>query len=113
MKQTDLKLSKLKVKSGQNGEKPIQISLLVNSIYYFIESVFIMAVNEGYRLVAIHQGRLLTDEIYKTPRGARIAFLKFYGNKAWRNGVKAQWSRFYPPEAKWFVEKFKESKRKK
>lgn len=99
------KLSKLDVELGQKDEKPIQISLLVNSIYYFIESVFIMAVNKGYRLVAIHQGRLLTDEIYKTARGARIAFLKLYGNKAWRNGVKAEWSRFYPPEPEWFGEK--------
>ncbi len=87
-------------------EEPIKVSLLINSIYYFIESVFIMAVKEGFRLVVIHQGRLLTDQTYKTVKGARIAFLKHYGYKAWREGTKAEWSVFYPPESQWFHEKF-------
>lgn len=109
MKQPELKLN---VEVGKKAESPIRMSLLINSIYYFIESVFIMAVEEGYRLVVIHQGSLLTDEIYKTARGARIAFLKRYGNKAWRDGVKADWSRFYPPEPKWLGDKFREQKKK-
>lgn len=110
MKQPELKLN---VEFEQKAESPIRISLLINSIYYFIESVFIITVKEGYRLVVIHQGRLLTDEIYKTARGARIGFLKRYGNKAWRDGVKADWSRFYPPEPNWVGDKFRENKRKK
>ncbi|MDQ1353820.1 MAG: hypothetical protein QG657_4127 [Acidobacteriota bacterium] len=110
MKQPELKLN---VELEQKAESPVRISLLINSIYYFIESVFIMTVKEGYRLVIIHQCRLLTDEIYKTARGARIAFAKRYGNKAWRVGVKAEWSRFYPPERNWLDDKFREKKRKK
>jgi hypothetical protein len=91
------------VKLGKNKGQlvNIQISVLTNSIYYFIETVFIMAVKNGYRLIVIQQRRLLTDEIYKTPGGARIAFLKFYGNKAWEEGVKAIWSKFYPPIPGW------------
>lgn len=110
MKQPELKRNP---ELEQKAENPINISLLINSIYYYIESVFIMAVKEGYRLVVIHQGRLLTDEIYKTARGARIAFLKRFGDKAWRDGVKAEWSRFYPPESRWLGDKFQENKRKK
>jgi len=108
MNQPELKLN---VELGQETETPIRISLLINSIYYFIESVFIMAVKEGYRLVVIHQGRLLTDEMYKTAGGARVAFIKRYGNKAWRDGVKAEWSRFYPPESNWLGDKFRDNKR--
>ncbi|MCU0286901.1 MAG: hypothetical protein MUF15_10940 [Acidobacteria bacterium] len=107
MKKTDSVFDRLNEKSMKNNESTIQISLLVNSIYFFIESVFIISVDGGYRLIAIHQGRLLTDETYKTSRGARIAFSKFYGYKAWKDGIKAQWSRFYSPEAKWIGDKLK------
>lgn len=96
----------LNVVLEQEEEESIKISLLLNSIYYFIESVFIMAVKEGYRLVVMHRGRLLTDQTYKTVKGARIAFLKLYGYKAWREGARAEWSIFYPPEPQWLNEKF-------
>jgi hypothetical protein len=91
----------LNIELQQKEEKPIKISRLINSIYYFIESVFIIAEKQGYRLVAIHQGKLLTDQTYKTVKGARIAFLKMWSYKAWKEGVKAKWSHFYPPDPKW------------
>ncbi len=90
----------LKVKLEQT-----KMSRLINSIYYFIEYVFIMTENEGYRLVAIHQGKLLTDETYKTAKGAKIAFLKFWKYRAWQQGVRPTWSHFYPPDSKWLKEK--------
>ncbi len=110
MKQPEMQRN---VELKQEAEGPINISLLINSIYYFIESVFIMVVKEGYRLVVIHHGRLLTDEIYKTARGARVAFLKRFGYKAWREGVKAEWSLFYAPESRWLDNRFSGKKRKK
>jgi len=82
-----------------------KMSRLINSIYYFIEYVFIMAENESYRLVAIHQGKLLTNETYKTAKGAKIAFLKFWNYRAWQEGVRPKWSPFYPPDSKWLKEK--------
>ncbi|HLP45037.1 MAG TPA: hypothetical protein VK469_03785 [Candidatus Kapabacteria bacterium] len=101
------------VKLRKNGGQldNIQISVLTNSIYYFIESVYIMTGKNGYRLIVIQQRRLLTDEIYKTPRGARIAFLKFYGHKAWKEGVKANWSKFYSPLPGWCDEKMQRIKK--
>ena len=86
---------------------PIKVSLLINSVYFFIESVLILETAEGYRLLAIHQGRLITDETYKTSKGAKIAFLKFFGYKAWDEGVKPQWTPFYPPEQPWLDEKYR------
>lgn len=103
-----MKLSRpgLSVALRQQREEPIKVSLLINSIFYFLENVFIMTVEEGFRLIVIHQGYLLTDEIYKTLKGAKIAFLKFWNYKAWEEGVRPQWSHLYPPETKWLDKKF-------
>ncbi len=90
---------------GQKDREPIQISVLNNSIYYLLEIVFIAAVKEGYRLVVILNRKLLTDKIYKTSKGARIGFLRLYGEKAWRDDVKAEWSCFYPPDKGWVEKK--------
>ena len=82
----------------ENGEEGQRISLLINSVYYFIETVFILETAEGYRLIAIHQDKICTDKTYKTPRGAKIAYRKLFGYKAWEGGVIPNWSPFYPPE---------------
>ncbi len=71
-----------------------KISVLQNSLYYFLQHVFIITANDDSRLVVIHNNRLLTDCHYKTLKGARIAFQKKYQNKPWKNGVKAEWSYF-------------------
>ena len=106
MKQVREPAVRLNVGLELEEKKPVKVSLLINSIYYFIESVFIMAVKDGYRLVVMHRGRLLTDRTYKSVKGARIAFLKLYGYKAWREGARAEWSIFYPPEPQWLNKKF-------
>jgi hypothetical protein len=77
------------------------VSRLINRILYFIETVFIMTVNDGYQLIVIHRGKVLTNEIYKTVEEARREFLNQYNHKAWRKGVKPNWSQFYPPDTKW------------
>ncbi len=77
------------------------ISVLINKIFYFIETVFIMIVENGYRLIVIHRGKVLTDEIYKTFEEAKRAFLVQYNHKAWKNGIMPSWSHFYPPDTQW------------
>ena len=101
----------LNVELRQENETPIKISRLINSIYYFIECVFIAVEEEGYRLVVIHQGNLLTDQTYKTAKGAKIAFLKFWSYRVWQEGVKPKWSHFYPPDPKWLEKKTQGGKR--
>jgi hypothetical protein len=91
-------------------KKTTTISLLINSVYFFIGCVFIVDLHDHYRLVAVHNGRLLTDASYETLRGARIAFSKLYRNKAWKEGIKAQWSPFYDPDIRWLEEKTKDIK---
>lgn len=77
------------------------ISVLINRIFYFIETVFIMSVENGYRLIVIHRRKVLTDGIYKTFEGAKNAFLRVYNHRAWKSEIKPNWSHFYPPDAKW------------
>jgi hypothetical protein len=96
-------------RGGSQEEKVQAMSLLINSIYYFIECVFILSLPDCYRLVVLHNGRVLTDVCYETLRGAKIAFSKLYHHKAWAKGVKAQWSHFYRPDADWLDEKIKDS----
>ena len=68
-----------------------------------METVFIMTVEDGYRLIVIHRGAVFIDEIYKTFEDAKRAFFNSYYHRAWRNGVKPNWSHFYPPNAKWLT----------
>lgn len=75
-----------------------KISVLLNPVWYFIESVLIIRQGGKYRLLAIHNGRILMDAVYDSERGAKIAFAKSFGSKAFKKGLKAEWSSFYNPE---------------
>jgi hypothetical protein len=81
------------------------ISMLINSVYYFIECVFILQSKDKFRLVALHQSRVLCDKYYNTVRGCRIAFDKLFKNKAWNEEIKAEWSHFYDPDKQWLEKK--------
>ncbi len=95
------------IQPGFQKEEAKKISILINSAYYFIECVYILILPGSCRLIVLHNGRVLTDRTYKTLKGARVAFTKMYKKKAWREGVKAEWSHLYDPEIKWLDEKTK------
>jgi len=78
-------------------------------MHYFLHYVFIVKEGERFRLVVIHNRRVLTDQRYESLRGARIAFSKYYEYKAWKEDVKAQWTHFYQPDAKWLENKLKQT----
>jgi hypothetical protein len=86
------------------SEKPV-VSRLINSVYYFIDCVYILKSENKYRLVALHYGRVLCDKYYHTVRGCRIAFDKLFKDKAWDEKIKPQWSHFYDPDIEWLEEK--------
>lgn len=88
------------------GERT-KISILSNAVYFFFHRVFIISDSNTYRLIAIHNDELLADESYKTAKGAKIAFLKLYWYRAWKEGVKPQWTDFYTPDTEWLKERFK------
>ena len=79
----------------------VKISRLINSIFYFIEIVFILKKDDKFRLIALHDRKVLTDRSYGTFIGAKIAFSKFFRDKAWKEDVTAEWTDFYPPDRSW------------
>lgn len=85
----------------------MQISILVTSIYYFLDFAFIISDENNFRLVVIHNGQLLTDKTYKTVKGAKIAFFRIYGYKVWSEKIKPNWSDFYNPTAEWLNDQLK------
>ena len=86
---------------GEDPGQPGEICVLINSIFYFISSVIILNNNGHYRLVVKHNRRILIDKIYKTHRGAKIAFSKLFTHRSWQQDLKAEWSAFYKPDARW------------
>lgn len=73
------------------------ISVLVNSVKYFLEHAFIIDYDDYYRLLVIHRWKLLTDRCYKTLKGARVAFIKMYSSRSWKDEDIPEWSHFYNP----------------
>ena len=82
-----------------------KISILISSVYYFLDFVFIMAERDCFRLVVIHNRRLLTYKKYKTVKSAKIGFSRLYSHKAWKEGLKPNWSVFYNPTTEWLDER--------
>lgn len=78
------------------------ISILANSVKYFLEHAFIIDYEDSYRLLVIHRWKLLTDRCYKTLKGARIAFLKLYNNRRWQEKDVPEWSNFYNPGVEYY-----------
>jgi hypothetical protein len=89
------------------ADEDILISMLINAIHYFIECVFILQSKDKFRLVVLHQSKVLYDKYYPTERGCRIAFGKFFKDKAWSEEIKADWSHFYDPDKRWLEKKCK------
>jgi hypothetical protein len=94
-------------------ETPTKISRLLNSIYYFLDCVFILLTEKDYRLVILHHDKVVMDSQYKTLRGAKIAYAKFFNENAWAEGVQPQWSQVYQPDDDWLSEKLEILKKKR
>jgi hypothetical protein len=87
---------------GKEVAEAVNISRLQNSIYYFIELVYISKYNDDYRLIAIHHGHILCDRLYPGLRGAKIAFVKLFKHKLWDSRAKPAWSHLYTPDSDWY-----------
>jgi hypothetical protein len=92
-------------KRSKSRQSQTGISRLLNSIYYFLDCVFIAFSEGNYRLVILHYDKVIMDADYHTLRGAKIAFAKFFGEKAWGQEVHPLWSQTYQPDRDWLAEK--------
>jgi hypothetical protein len=86
--------------------KKTQIALLINSLYFFIECVFIIVGEENFRLIAIHHDQLVTDQTHKTLRGAKVSFARSFRPHPWQKKMTPQWSHIYPPDNDWLEHKW-------
>ena len=98
---------------GQNEERlkflmdkrnqEIEISMLLNAIHYFLDCVFIIHSHRQYRLLVFLSDKILVDQQYTSLKGAKIAFQKFFGDKACLEGIKARWDEYIPES--WWIKK--------
>ena len=90
----------------------VSISRLANSIHYLIDTCFIMDVSgtdQGktrFRLLAFHedQNKIFVDKYFPTLRGARIAFKRYFSNRAFSDMVAPIWTDLYTPDNDWIEE---------
>jgi hypothetical protein len=89
----------------QELKNKTKISRLLNSIYYFLDCVFVVILENDYQLVIIHHDQVIMDVHYNSLRGAKIAFAKYFGERAWAEEVQSQWSHIYQPDNEWISQK--------
>lgn len=94
-----------KNKTGKNNVS--YISLLINSIYYLLDCVFIHHREDDYRLVVFDfdQKEASLDQRYKSLEGAKMTFEKLYRRKACNETVEPDWSHPYVPDEDWLGKK--------
>ena len=94
--------------NGNDNPKENQLTIyrLQNSVQFYLECVFILVEEDNFQLVIIHSGNVLMDAKYGTLRGARIAFTKYFGQRARRDEAKPNWSHSYHPDDEWLQENF-------
>ena len=83
----------IKAKKWSEGE--VKYSILSNRNWFFLHHAMIFREEEHYRLFVCHNGKVLTDKMFSSLRGARIAFSKLYGEKCFNKDAKARWSVFF------------------
>ena len=90
-----------------NKNKISNISLLINSIYYYLECVFIHHGENDYRLVVFEFDRKEASlaRRYKSLEDAKMAFEELYRRYACDETVKPGWSHPYDPDEDWLEER--------
>jgi hypothetical protein len=85
------------------GNQKVFISRLLNSVYFSIETCFILKKTgeDFFRILAIHKKTVIYNRICRTLRGARVSFMKKFQKMAWSDKVVAEWTDLYPPDRDW------------
>ena len=69
--------------------------ILTNRNRFFLNHVLIIVLEKAagniFRLVVYHDGQFLKDLVYYSLRGAKIAFIKYFKNRAYSEKVEAKW----------------------
>ena len=69
--------------------------LLTNRKHFFLNQALIVVLGrektKRFRLIVYNDGKFLTDEHYKSIRGAKIAFTKYFKDRAYAESVIPLW----------------------
>jgi hypothetical protein len=81
------------------------ITLLTNSLYYYLHYVFIVIDEDSYRLIVLLNNRKLCDKTYKTLEDAKTEFYSVFHHRLGKIVIEDKWSHEYHPDAKWLTNK--------
>jgi hypothetical protein len=84
---------------------PKIISLLNSAHYLLSHAIIVFDKDRRFHLLVEGRGTRLTDEVYNSLKGARIAFSKIHQIKALNNRIKPLWSKPYRPDIQWLDKK--------
>jgi hypothetical protein len=97
----------LRLETNLSRVKPLEMTILINSFNWGMDFVFILHVNQGFRLIAIFKRTVLCDQIFPTLTKAKEAFTNLFCNRTWTPGIESKWNLSYPPDQDWLDHKFK------
>lgn len=86
--------------SGRTDE--VEVSILINAVFYLLQTAVILTEDETYRLIVIQKGHIVLDKNFLTARGARIGFARKFKPDIQPGETKAEWGIFLKPETDWF-----------
>jgi len=102
-----LQKPEVKLMTRLESEKEKPIIFMVNSSRYLLDYVIVVFEEYGYRLVVNRSGEIITNEMYETLKGAKIAFLKFHHLSAFFDDDSPIWSQAYVPDKEWLEKRLK------
>jgi hypothetical protein len=83
----------------------LEITVLMNSVYYFLHWVIIIREDGYYRLVVLNNEEMIFDKKFRSIRGAKIAFSKLFPFQIAALEPKSEWTPFYKPDPKYLEDK--------
>ncbi len=81
------------------------ITMLTNAQIYFIDYALIVLQDKQWRLVVSRHGKIYTDKLYPTLKGARMGFIKLCWVFAFSTEYKPEWTHLYVAGKKWLAER--------
>jgi hypothetical protein len=88
-----------------------KISLLVNSFLFFLDTVFILYEKDDFRLIVLHDYKVLADKFFPTLEEAKQSFLNNFKYKAYEKYSTPCWWDDHMVENEWVKNHLKKIKR--
>ena len=85
-------------------DETVEISILSTSNHYLLDLVYIVAMDDEFRLKVMENRELVVDKKYKSAGGAKIAFSRMYCYRTSKPNIDTDWSIFFQPTPQWMEE---------